>query len=104
MPLMILKQYVHSLNCSLQLILYKPNTNTYFDKSIALVFFIFQHKTICHKRNFVSPSDPLVHTQNIEVTWRYAKKNYPENSTSEALRDSYLQEFVGYLGAVSTTT
>ncbi|CAL4126121.1 unnamed protein product [Meganyctiphanes norvegica] len=54
----------------------------------------FQHQTICHKRNFVDPLDKKIHTQNIENQWRYAKKNYPDNSTSESLRDSYLQEYL----------
>ena len=54
----------------------------------------YTHDTICHKRNFVNPKDPSIHTQNIECQWRYAKKNYPDNSTSKKLRDSYLQEFL----------
>ena len=52
-----------------------------------------EHGTICHKRNFVSPDDPSVHTQNIENLWRYAKAVYPDNSTSECLKESYLHEF-----------
>ena len=54
----------------------------------------YHHRTICHKRNFVSPDDPLVHTQNIECQWRQAKNCYPKNSTTENLRDSYLQEYL----------
>ena len=54
----------------------------------------FQHQTICHKRNFVDPLDKKIHTQNIENQWRYANKNYPDNSTSESQKDSYLQEYL----------
>lgn len=54
----------------------------------------YKHLTVCHKRNFVDPKDPIVHTQNIEISWRYAKAIYPERSTSEELPDSYLQEFL----------
>ena len=50
----------------------------------------FTHSTVCHKRNFVSPQDPKVHTQNIEITWRYAKSIYPDNSTSKSLRGAGL--------------
>ena len=52
-----------------------------------------ENPTICHKYNFVSPNDPEVHTQSIENLWRYAKDIYPERSTSEALKESYLHEF-----------
>ena len=54
----------------------------------------YTHQTICHKRNFVSPDDPLVHTQNIECQWKYAKRCFPANSTSLPMRDSYLQEYL----------
>ena len=54
----------------------------------------YTHKTICHKRNFVSPDDPLVHTQNIENQWRYTKQTYPKNGTTKGMRDSYLQEYL----------
>ena len=54
----------------------------------------YEHESVCHKNNFVSPTDSRVHTQNIEISWRYAKNIYPDNSTSENLRDSYLQEFL----------
>lgn len=54
----------------------------------------YQHYTICHKKQFVDPENPSVHTQNIECSWRYAKATYPERYTSEELRDSYLQEFL----------
>ena len=54
----------------------------------------YEHHTICHKRNFVDPEDPNIHTQNIECQWRYAKKNYPANSTRNDLKESYLQEYL----------
>ena len=53
----------------------------------------FQHGSVCHKRNFVDPADPNIHTQRIENAWRYAKEVYPDRSTSESLKDSYLQEY-----------
>ena len=54
----------------------------------------YTHQTICHKRNFVSPTDPLVHTQNIESQWKQAKLNFPRNSTSQEMQESYLQEYL----------
>ena len=39
----------------------------------------FDHFTVNHKRNFLNPMDPSVHTQNIERFWRTLKtflKNY----------------------------
>lgn len=54
----------------------------------------YKHRTVCHKRNFVAPENPTIHTQNIECSWRYAKATYPERYTSESLRDGYLQEYL----------
>ena len=54
----------------------------------------YEHDTICHKRQFVDPQDPSIHTQNIEIQWRYAKAKFPKCSTSKPLRDGYLQEFL----------
>ena len=54
----------------------------------------YEHHTICHKRNFVDPEDPNIHTQIIECQWRYAKNNYPANSTRNDLKESYLQEYL----------
>ena len=54
----------------------------------------YEHHTICHKYNFVDPDDDRIHTQNIECRWRYAKQCYPRNSTSNDLRESYLQEYL----------
>ena len=54
----------------------------------------YSHGVVCHKRNFVLPDDPTVHTQLIECTWRYAKKEFPDRGTSKSLRESYLQSFV----------
>lgn len=75
----------------------KPGTTIVSDEWRAysrLEEFGYTHKTICHKRNFVDPKDPSVHTQNIEISWRYAKATYPQRHTSEDLRESYLQEFL----------
>ena len=52
------------------------------------------HKKINHSQNFVHPEDPSTHTQNIENSWRYLKQTFPGNSTSEPLRESYVQEYV----------
>ena len=54
----------------------------------------YNRGTVCHKRNFVSPDDPQVHTQNIEILWKYAKRNYPRNSTSDDMKEGYLQEYM----------
>ena len=54
----------------------------------------YEYATICHKYNFVDPEDASIHTQRIENSWRYAKRCFPANSTRQALRDSYLQEYV----------
>ena len=34
----------------------------------------YVHNSINHKENFVDPSDPLIHTQNIERCWRDLKE------------------------------
>ena len=60
----------------------------------------YTHKTICHKNNFVSPDDPSIHTQNIEVYWRYLKKYLKSGSPNNKKR---LEKMVsGYIFIKST--
>ena len=46
----------------------------------------FTHHTICHKTNFVNPENPNIHTQNIEVYWRYPKKYIKSGSPNNKKR------------------
>ncbi|KAF7685875.1 hypothetical protein CDIK_3377 [Cucumispora dikerogammari] len=52
------------------------------------------HKTKCHKKHFVCPKNPLIHTQTIESMWsvliRYVK-NYETNIKKNL--DSLIFEF-----------
>jgi transposase-like protein len=54
----------------------------------------FNHSVVNHSENFVSPNDPMVHTQNIENLWRCLRRFL--NSRSSYSRDhltTYLWEF-----------
>ncbi|KAF7689115.1 hypothetical protein CDIK_2865 [Cucumispora dikerogammari] len=46
----------------------------------------FAHHTICHKTNFVNLENPNIHTQNIEVYWRYLKKYIKSGSLNNKKR------------------
>ena len=75
----------------------KPGTHIMSDEWRAyfnLNKYGYIHDKINHSENFVNPEDPNIHTQRIENAWRYLKQTFPSNGTSEALRESYLQEFV----------
>ena len=74
----------------------KPGTTIMSDewKAYYDLQMTYEHKTICHKRNFVAPDNAYIHTQHVENLWRYAKKNLPQNSTSEDMKDSYLHEYM----------
>lgn len=53
----------------------------------------FIHETVNHTFNFVSPSDPTVHTQRVERLWRTIKSFIPRNTRKEFLNsygDAYL--------------
>ena len=36
----------------------------------------YQHEMVCHKTNFLNPQNKLVHTQTVELTWRWLKKYF----------------------------
>merc|ERR1712215_10571 len=74
----------------------KPETRIVSDewKAYLKIQDSYPHDTICHKYNFVDPNNEDIHTQRIENLWRYAKDIYPDRSTSESLKESYLHEFV----------
>ena len=56
---------------------------------------VYTHDVIVHQRNFVSPQDESVHTQNIENTWQRAKRKLKRQyGTSEELFPSYISEFL----------
>ncbi|KAG0440635.1 hypothetical protein DMUE_1589 [Dictyocoela muelleri] len=53
----------------------KPKSNIHTDEWAAyngLSSLVFQHHTVCHRRNFINPADGT-HTQNIESLWSKAK-------------------------------
>lgn len=34
----------------------------------------YNHEIVCHKENFLNPNNKEIHTQTIEITWRWLKK------------------------------
>ena len=75
----------------------KPGTHIMSDEWRAyfnLNKYGYIHDKINHSENFVNPEDPNIHTQRIENAWRYLKQTFPNNGTSEDMRESYLQEYV----------
>ncbi|KAF7684823.1 hypothetical protein CDIK_4428 [Cucumispora dikerogammari] len=46
----------------------------------------FIHHTICHKTNFVNAENPNIHTQNIDIYWRYLKKYIKSESLNNRKR------------------
>lgn len=55
--------------------------------------FVKDHKTVCHKREFVNKEDSEAHTQNIEINWRYTKETV-KNYSSLDIIDNYLAEYI----------
>lgn len=56
---------------------------------------IYTHEVVIHKRNFVDPEDPMIHTQTVEDMWMRTKRKIRQQlGTSEALFPSYIHEFV----------
>ena len=53
----------------------------------------YWHATVNHSYNFVSPEDPLVHTQRVERLWRSIKNFIPRNARREFL-ESYGAAFI----------
>ncbi|KAG0437334.1 hypothetical protein DMUE_3753 [Dictyocoela muelleri] len=55
----------------------------------------YQHLTVNHSQNFVSPDDPRVHTQNIESLWHHVKNRLrSQYGTRHYMLDGYLTEFM----------
>jgi len=55
----------------------------------------YLHESVNHSVNFVSPDNPIVHTQNIENCWLHAKKKLKlQCGTKKHLLDGYLYEFM----------
>jgi len=55
----------------------------------------FNHSIVNHSENFVSPSDPVAHTQNIENLWRCLRRFLNNRSSySREQLPSYIQEFI----------
>ena len=53
------------------------------------------HNVVNHRLNFVDPNDPPMHTNTIEGSWALVKVKFCAiHGTSDALFDSYLQEFL----------
>ena len=53
-----------------------------------------EHSQVNHSLNFVSPEDPMVHTQNIENRWLHAKKKLRNQfGTSAENLEGYLAEY-----------
>jgi hypothetical protein len=54
-----------------------------------------EHSVVNHSENFVSPTDPTVHTQNIENLWRCLRR-FLNSRTAYSRKElaSYVQEFI----------
>ena len=55
----------------------------------------YQHYTINHSRHFVDPSDPSIHTQNIENFWSRIKRHIRNKAGIN--RESYILHMTEYL-------
>ena len=49
------------------------------------------HKSVCHKRYFVCPNDSETYTNNIEITWRWRKRDVLSCGDDDSI-DRYLAE------------
>uniref|UniRef100_A0A6G3MFQ8 Putative transposase-like protein HI-13281 (Trinotate prediction) n=1 Tax=Henneguya salminicola TaxID=69463 RepID=A0A6G3MFQ8_HENSL len=54
----------------------------------------YKHLTVNHSVNFVDPDDKTIHTQNIENTWRWAKRKFRTTSKKPEKRIARLGEFL----------
>ena len=56
---------------------------------------IYKHAKVNHSKNFLNPSDPDIHTQNIEHLWRSAKRrNKVQSGTHRQHLRGYINEFL----------
>lgn len=53
----------------------------------------YNHYTVNHKIEFVDKNNPIIHTQNIEIRWRYLKKHIPCVNTFELLQ-KYMNRYL----------
>lgn len=54
----------------------------------------YDHLSINHSLNFIDPDDQEIHTQNIENTWRWAKRKFLSTTKDVSKRISRLGEFL----------
>jgi hypothetical protein len=74
----------------------KPGTTVISDEwkaYKALINHNYAHKSVNHSINFVSPDDPIVHTQNIENLWSVLKRKRPRN-THGSHSSTHLDQFL----------
>ena len=67
---------------------------------------IYSHSTVNHRRNFVHPNGPNVHTQRLkcDVLWMHAKRSIRKQlGTSRVLLPLYLNEFIWRRNLVRNT-
>jgi hypothetical protein len=56
---------------------------------------LYKHALINHSKNFLNPTDPDIHTQNIERLWRSAKRrNKIQCGTHRHHLRGYIDEFL----------
>ena len=56
---------------------------------------MYSHVTVNHSKNFLNPSYPDIHIQNIERLWRSAKfRNKKQSGTHRQHLTEYIDEFI----------
>ena len=55
----------------------------------------YEHRWVNHKKYFVDPTDPRIHTQSVEATWRALKTNLRHlHGTSPELLPTYIFQYM----------
>lgn len=78
-------------NIAPESIIYSDEWPAYKKVFETLTAFDYEHKTVCHKRNWVNP-ETGVHTQNIEGFWSYIKRELRKSGSNRGKKNSILKK------------